>query len=334
MNEPSLVSIITPLYNRVQLVGETIDSVLQQTYPHWELLIVDDGSTDGSYEYVAHATRQDSRIKLFRRHRLPRGAPTCRNIGLERAEGRYVIYLDSDDLLASHCLEQRVGAFQEHPDQDFLVFPIQYFEHQVGDRQDIFFRYFYQDYITSFLLKSHWITVSPIWKKEALVRLGGFDEQLACMQDGDLHLRALLEEMRFKMFRDPLMVDGYLRSASDYTRISNNLSVEKLDSKVAANRKMLALLSEKRKLTPIRTRMLAAHFLNISWNYRRLGAQEQAYGLWRSTYRQKMVSRWSFQVGRSFIAVRNWPLIRNSRVLAGGIKKAYQLVLPRFLLWL
>ena len=59
VEESPLVSIIMPLYNRVQLVGETIDSVRRQTYPYWELLIVDDGSTDGSYEYVASVAEQE-----------------------------------------------------------------------------------------------------------------------------------------------------------------------------------------------------------------------------------------------------------------------------------
>ncbi len=333
MNASLFVSIITPLYNRVTLVGETIDSVIRQTHEHWELLIVDDNSTDGSYEYAANRAELEPRIRVFQRHREPKGAPTCRNIGLEQAQGMYILFLDSDDLLAPHCLQQRTQAMQQYSDHDLLVFPIQYFEHTISDREDIFFRYFYQDYITSFLLKSHWITMSPIWKKEALVRLGGFDEQLACMQDGDLHLRALLSGMKFLVFRNAV-VDGYLRTSDQYARISNRLNVTKLDSKVIANQKMLQLLTEHQLLTPIRERMIAAHFLNISWNYRLLGKTARAWQLWKNTCQQGMVTSWSFHVGRSFIYLRSLPIIRNSRILAGAIKRVHQLLLPRFLLWL
>ncbi|MEM6843540.1 MAG: glycosyltransferase family 2 protein [Bacteroidota bacterium] len=334
MKDFPLVSVIMPLYNRVHLVGETINSVIHQTYENWELLIVDDGSTDGSYEYAKAIAVQDSRVRICKRDCSPKGAPTCRNIGLNKSEGDYIIFLDSDDLFASQCFEQRVQAAQQYPDRDFLVFPIKYFEYQVGDRNDIFFRYFYQDYITSFLLKSHWITMSPIWKREALVRLKGFDEQLACMQDSDLHLRALLEGMQFKVFRDPSLVDGYLRDSNHYSRISNNLTAHKLDSKVAANRKMFVLLSEKKMLTPIRTRMIAAHFLNISWNYRLLGEEKKAQQLWLEAYQKEMINRRSYQIGKSFIAVRNNHIIKKSRLLSGIVKRIYQTFLPQFLLYL
>lgn len=327
------VSIIIPLYNRIKLVGETLESVIAQTYSQWEAIVVDDGSTDGSYEYLEEKAKDEERIKLFKRTREPKGAPTCRNIGLEKASGDYVIYLDSDDLLAPYCLEQRVSAMQQHPDHDFLVFPIQYFTHHIGDRHDIFFRYFYQDYITSFLLKSHWITMSPIWKKEALMQLQGFDEQLACMQDGDLHLRALVAQMKFQVLRQA-KVDGYLRTSDSYERISTQVDANKLDSKMLANEKMLALLIKKQLLSPIRNRMIAAHFLNISWNYRLQNKAQQARQVWRKTYERGMVNRWSYWVGCSFIFLRSLPLIRSSRLLAGGIKRIHQLFMPRFLLWL
>ncbi len=333
MSQAPQVSIIVPLYNRVDLIGETINSVLKQTFNNWELIIVDDGSTDGSYEYIKSLSEKESRIKLSKRDRAPKGAPTCRNIGLDKARGDYVIYLDSDDLLASHCLEQRIEAMQQYSDHDFIVFPIQYFEKEAGDRQDIFFRYFYQDYITSFLLKSHWITMSPIWKKKALLELGGFDEQLTCMQDGDLHLRALIADMKFQVLRNA-PVDGYLRSANNYDRISNRVDINKLRSKVLANEKMYELLSKKKMLTPVRERMITAHFLNISWNYQLEGNVADAKKLWKSTLDRGMINRWSYYVGQSFICVRSLPLIRDFRVLAGGIKRIHQLLLPKFLLWL
>ena len=99
------------------------------------------------------------------------------------------------------------------------------------------------------------------------------------MQDSDLHLRALIASMRFQVLRKA-SVDGYLRVATDYARISTNVGTVKLDSKVLANKKMIRLLSERKLLTPIRSRMIAAHFLNISWNYQLEGEKEKpsSYG--------------------------------------------------------
>ena len=89
----NLISIIIPTYNRAHLIGETLDSVLAQTYPHWECLFIDDGSTDNSIEVIQAYTKQDKRMKLFTRpaHRM-KGANACRNIGLENAVGEYIVF--------------------------------------------------------------------------------------------------------------------------------------------------------------------------------------------------------------------------------------------------
>lgn len=334
MNDYPKVSIITPLYNRIDLVGQTLDSLRKQTYENWEVIVVDDGSTDGSYEYVQSVGHQEPRIKIFKRHREPKGASTCRNIGIEKSSGRYIIFLDSDDLLAPHCLQQRVQAFHEHQQYEFLVFPVQYFVNTVGDQDKIFFRYFYQDYITSFLLQSHWITLSPIWKKEAVLQLNGFDEKLTCMQDGDLHLRAMIEGLKFKVFKENTPVDGYLRVANSYSRISNTLYTEKLDSQVYANQKMYNRLQEKGILTPIRIRMLAAHFLNISCNYRIIGENKKAYNLWKMAYEKEMVNKRTYSIGKSYSQVKSFPLISKSRIVSGIVKRIYRPFLPKFLAWL
>ncbi|MDF9801091.1 glycosyltransferase involved in cell wall biosynthesis [Catalinimonas alkaloidigena] len=332
MKQLPKVSIIIPSFNRRKLIEETVQSVIAQSYKHWELLIVDDGSTDDSFAYLQYQASINPRIKVWQRERLPKGASTCRNIALENATGTYILFLDSDDLLAPHCLEQRTKIFEQNSHYDFLVFPIQYFENKIGDRQDIFFRRFHEDYLTSFLLKSYWITMSPIWKKEAVLKIGGFDEELACMQDRDLHIRAIIKGEKFKIFYDKSLVDGYLRVSNSHERISNNISSVKLDSKVLANQKLYKLLQKKQMLSPLRQRMVAAHYLNISWNYHSIGCIEKANDLWKEALQKGMISQSSYLIGKSFIWLRNMPLIRHSRIVAGIIKKIHQLLLPKFLL--
>lgn len=326
------VSVIVPLYNRRKLIEETIQSVITQSYKHWELLIVDDGSTDDSYIYVQNLARDNPKIHIWHRQRLPKGASTCRNIALKHATGDYIIFLDSDDLLAPHCLQQRTKFFQQNSQYDFIVFPIQYFENVVGDRQDIFFRKFHEDYLTSFLLKSYWITMSTIWKRSSLEKLGGFDETLACMQDSDLHMRAIIEGQSFKVFHDKSLVDGYLRVSDSYERISNRISLVKLDSKILANQKLLTLMKNKNMLTPMRVRMIAAHYLNISWNLQIIHEKRKAYNLWRRAYKDELVNYTSYLLGKSFIFFRSLPIIRDSRLLSGIFKKIHQLILPKYLL--
>src|SRR5688500_10558850 len=100
MKDDPIVSVVIPVYNRVTLIQETLQSIIDQIYPYWEAIIVDDGSTDGSYDLVLKIAESDRRIKAFRRDREPKGAPVCRNIGVTKSAGQFLIFLDSDDLLA------------------------------------------------------------------------------------------------------------------------------------------------------------------------------------------------------------------------------------------
>lgn len=101
---PPLVSIITPAYRCAGVVGETIQSVLAQTYPHWEMLIAEDCSPDNTREVIEQWTAVDPRIKLIGLDR--NGGPAmARNAALDRAQGRWVAFLDSDDLWLPQKLE-------------------------------------------------------------------------------------------------------------------------------------------------------------------------------------------------------------------------------------
>lgn len=102
-----LVSIITPLYNREDTFFEFLRSVLNQTYSNWELIIVDDCSTDNSYKLALQSSFQDNRIKVFR-NKNNQGAALTRNFAITQAEGEYIAFLDSDDLWEPLKLEKQV----------------------------------------------------------------------------------------------------------------------------------------------------------------------------------------------------------------------------------
>lgn len=100
----STVSIITPSYNCKQAFKATFDSVLSQTFNEWEWIIVDDCSTDGSFEYIKGLAKDDKRIVVLQTPKNG-GSAVARNIGLKHASGRYITFLDSDDLLDPNYLE-------------------------------------------------------------------------------------------------------------------------------------------------------------------------------------------------------------------------------------
>ena len=103
----TLVSVITPVYNSEKYIRQTIESVLSQTYTNWEMLLADDCSPDHSAEIIAEYAAADSRIKYIR---MPQngGAALARNAALEQARGRYIAYLDADDIWLPTKLERQI----------------------------------------------------------------------------------------------------------------------------------------------------------------------------------------------------------------------------------
>lgn len=103
-----LISIITPCYNSNDFISETIDSVINQSYKNWELLIIDDCSTDNSVEIIQKYLEKDSRIKLFINNKNS-GAAVSRNLGLLKSSGRFISFIDSDDLWEPLKLEIQIN---------------------------------------------------------------------------------------------------------------------------------------------------------------------------------------------------------------------------------
>src|SRR5947209_3761624 len=99
-----LVSVIIPTFNRRQWIGECLDSVRAQTYPHVEALVIDDGSTDGTVEWL----RSEPQYSFAQLHVQPQngGASLARNRGIGIAGGELIVFIDSDDLLASNHIEK------------------------------------------------------------------------------------------------------------------------------------------------------------------------------------------------------------------------------------
>lgn len=107
------VSIITPLYNAENLFGDTYASVMAQTFEDYEWIIVDDCSSDGSYDLANRLSKDESRVRVIEMP-VNGGSAKARNKGLEEAKGRYVTFLDADDLLDPTYLERQLAFIKEH----------------------------------------------------------------------------------------------------------------------------------------------------------------------------------------------------------------------------
>lgn len=112
-NNKELISIITPVYNCEKLLPKTIESVLNQTYSNWEMLLVDDCTPDSSADLIKEYIKKDSRIKYFKLDKNS-GAAIARNVALKESKGRFIAYLDADDLWRPEKLEKQVKYMLEN----------------------------------------------------------------------------------------------------------------------------------------------------------------------------------------------------------------------------
>ena len=205
------VSIITPSFNRADVIEETAQSIFNQTYRNWEWVIVDDGSSDKSLQILKNYSLSDERIKVYQRDREPKGASVCRNIAIEHCTGDLLVFLDSDDLLASFCLQQRVDAVKLNPRADCIVFNMLLFKKQPADLGLLWNVENGEDEISR-LLNGNPICQGTgiIWKKDKFIEIGCWNENLKLWQDVELHLRAHLNGINFSKRLD-LPPDVFIR---------------------------------------------------------------------------------------------------------------------------
>ncbi len=177
-----LVSVIMPVWNRAGWIGTAIESVLAQTYRHWELLVVDDGSTDATSAAVARYL-DDSRIQYL--HQAHVGVSAARNRGLESSRGEIIAYLDSDNTWFPRYLEEVTGTLNRHPQRQSV-----YLAQLVRDRtrNSVFVRA--EPFDGERLAEGNYIDLNVFAHRRRLVeRCGGFDESLTAGVDWDLILR-------------------------------------------------------------------------------------------------------------------------------------------------
>ncbi|MEO6838767.1 MAG: glycosyltransferase family A protein [Ginsengibacter sp.] len=186
------VSIIIPHFNRSHLLKQTIDSVNQQTYKNWELIIVDDGSDDAELEKIREYANAKN-IKVLQRSGGIKGPSSCRNQGVKISSGEYLLFLDSDDLLAPFCIEQRIAAMTSSKQTNMGIFVMENFKDYPGDTRTNFnINTSLENSVSLFLQNNNpWNVTCPIWKKDFFEKVGGFDEELLFMEDPELHLRAI-----------------------------------------------------------------------------------------------------------------------------------------------
>lgn len=312
-----LVTVVIPSFNRYDLIQETIKSVQAQTISDWELLIVDDGSTDNTQEVVRRYAEEDPRIRLFERTYQPKGPSSCRNIGIAEARAPYCIFLDSDDLLAPTCLAERTSTALAAPEVALHVFQMQFFYSHPGDTNQLFVYADANDALGSSLLQgSPWGITCPLWRTSVLRTLNGFDERLRSWEDWDLHIRAFANGYSYKMHP---IVDCFCRQGL-VSLTSQHKNVDHLIQKIYLYIRLGQLFDERNLLPKYKTR-LAGKCLVLCGELNDLGHNREADEAWVRFGEAGVLSPKEQNLGRVYLRLRRTVCTNQSGILTKVLRK-------------
>jgi glycosyltransferase involved in cell wall biosynthesis len=285
-----IISVITPTKNRLSLLCETMDSLARQDWPHWEHIIVDDGSNDGSIEEVKRRAAVDPRFRLYLRDGPVSGANICRNIGARNSRGHLLVFLDSDDLLEPRCLRCRAEIMERNADLDFAVWQTGAFEKVLGDLgRDMSPQILGNDLLRFLFMECPWQTTAPIWRKEALRRAGSWDELLPSWQDVDLHIRAICMGLRYLRFPE---VDHHMRWQFEETKVSvmQRRSPKHLKAALGTLEKFERIVDEGPGMDWSRQRAICGLYYFLAEKWIELGSLREALVSWRSVKERSLAS--------------------------------------------
>lgn len=244
-----LVSVVVPCYNAAPYVAETLESILAQTHPAVEAIVVDDASTDGGWEVVQHyAARYPERVRALRLS-ANRGGGYARNRGAELASGQYLMFLDADDFIAPGALAALVSIVRDVPGAIAVGDSRKVQRNEAGEwvkggRDAALPPRDTDAALRGWLDGTVWVpTCALLWRRDTYEATGGWDESLARNQDGDIAMRALVGGARMVVTPE---ITGFYRMHGD-SRVSvsrNFVHVDKLRSQLRVIDRIAALLRE------------------------------------------------------------------------------------------
>ncbi len=189
MTAPPVVSIITPAYNSSAFVSETIAAALAQTYRDFELIVVDDGSSDRTIDVVHAAANGDPRVVVMH---SPHGGPAAaRNAGLDYARGRFIALLDSDDVWMPHYLAEQLALLERFPDQAIVT------ANAINRGGPLDHRPLWPDAwgwrkltLRDLILEENAVCIMSVFHRAVVDRVGGFDPAFTGNEDYEFWIRA------------------------------------------------------------------------------------------------------------------------------------------------
>jgi len=209
MNKNPTVSVIIPTYNRAHLIGKAIQSVLNQSYQDFEIIVLDDCSTDDTEELIKELEKKDERIRYIW-HEKNKGPAASRNSGINAAKGRYIAFLDSDDEWLPEKLYKHMMVFKDSKKKVGVVYSGFL---KIKNSKKVYIPSPHvikkEGNIHKELLKGNFIgTPAAIVRKECFRKIGNFDIRIPYLEDWELWIR-ISKYYEFKYIPEPLVISYF-----------------------------------------------------------------------------------------------------------------------------
>lgn len=264
-----LVSILIPCFNARELVAQCIESALAQTWPDKEIIVVDDGSTDGSLDVIRSF---DGRIRWETGPN--RGGNAARNRLLELAGGEWLQYLDADDYLRPGKIQGQMNFVAQHPGAEVVVSPTIWEKTQDGKL--VWVENTFKPPCDPWVMLAHWLlpqTGGPLFRRSALQRVGGWRIGQPCCQEHELYGRLLQAGFRFEFFDECLAV---YRDWDHSIRLTQKLSGEVDRQRLLIIARMEKFLGDTSELTGLRRQAINDARLQVA---RKIWTRDEAAAL-------------------------------------------------------
>jgi glycosyltransferase involved in cell wall biosynthesis len=308
-----LVSIITPAYNTAEFLSQTVSSVLRQTYQNFELLIVNDGSTDRTLELACQWARADGRIHVI--SRAHGGPSAARNAAIREGRGEYFALLDSDDVWHPTFLEAQMQVFQAYPQADVVTGNAFNLGGDADGRPVNTANAACREItLIDILERENSVFIMSVFRRTVIAAIGSFDEALPLNEDYDFWIRAAHAGCRF--VQNPVPLGQYRRrsdsiSANELNMLTGIIRVFRSAGslcadrprEMAAIRRQLVRFEEERLLASAKTNLVSRQFAAAADDFKSLFDARRDF----SSAAIARISRWvpamllwAYRVKRSF----------------------------------
>lgn len=212
MNDNPLVSIVVPAYNAERHIKDAVDSAIGQTYKNIEIMVVDDGSTDGTKKELESYIKNNKIIYLYQKNK---GLSGARNAGINQARGEYIALLDADDMFRPAKIEKQLFFLKNNSDCDFCYTDVEFFRDGIPNKiLKSHFKY-YSGNVFEHLLKANFINPSTLFfRKQIFDKFGMFDESFKRAEDLEYYLRVSLDGARFCFINELLFLSRIRKSGN------------------------------------------------------------------------------------------------------------------------